>query len=73
MDGLKGKEENIVVIGATNASEQHLDQALSSMAQGMPDDLVTIDLTAALSALGEITGETVSEELLETIFDDELS
>ncbi|MFC1643866.1 AAA family ATPase [Candidatus Omnitrophota bacterium] len=28
MDGLKGKEENIVVIGATNAPEQHLDQAL---------------------------------------------
>ncbi|MFH1797993.1 MAG: AAA family ATPase [Candidatus Omnitrophota bacterium] len=28
MDGLKGKEENVVVIGATNAFEQHLDQAL---------------------------------------------
>lgn len=28
MDGLKGKEQNIVVIGATNADETHLDQAL---------------------------------------------
>lgn len=28
MDGLKGKAENIVVIGATNAPEEHLDQAL---------------------------------------------
>ena len=28
MDGLKGKDENIVVIGATNAPEQTLDQAL---------------------------------------------
>ncbi len=28
MDGLKGKEDNIVVIGASNAHEQHLDQAL---------------------------------------------
>jgi cell division protease FtsH len=28
MDGLKGKEQNIVVIGATNAQEQHMDQAL---------------------------------------------
>jgi len=28
MDGLKGKDENIVVIGATNAQELHLDQAL---------------------------------------------
>jgi len=34
----------------------------------MPDDFVTIDLTAALNALGEVTGEAVSEELLETIF-----
>jgi len=28
MDGLKEKEQNIVVIGATNAPEQHLDDAL---------------------------------------------
>lgn len=28
MDGLKGKDDNIVVIGASNAHEQHLDQAL---------------------------------------------
>ncbi len=28
MDGLKGKEENIVIIGATNAHEGHLDEAL---------------------------------------------
>ncbi|HNX90413.1 MAG TPA: AAA family ATPase [Candidatus Omnitrophota bacterium] len=28
MDGLKGRDSNIVVIGATNASEEHLDAAL---------------------------------------------
>ena len=28
MDGLKGKDDNIVIIGASNAHEQHLDQAL---------------------------------------------
>ncbi|MBE0416036.1 MAG: tRNA uridine-5-carboxymethylaminomethyl(34) synthesis GTPase MnmE [Dehalococcoidia bacterium] len=49
-------------------AEAHLDQALSSIEAQMPDDFVTIDLTAALNALGEITGETVTEELLETIF-----
>ncbi len=49
-------------------AEGHLEQALSSIAAQMPDDFITIDLTAALNALGEITGETVSEELLETIF-----
>ena len=31
-------------------------------------DLATIDLTAAANALGEITGETAGEDLLETIF-----
>jgi tRNA modification GTPase len=34
----------------------------------MPDDFITIDLTAAASALGEITGETVQDDLLEAIF-----
>jgi len=46
----------------------HLEGALAGIAGGVPDDFVTIDLTAALSDLGEITGETVSGELLETIF-----
>ena len=49
-------------------AEGHLEQALSSIQSQMPDDFITIDLTAALNALGELTGETVSEELLETIF-----
>lgn len=31
-------------------------------------DLVAVDLNAAVSALGEITGETVSDDVLEAIF-----
>lgn len=46
----------------------HLDQALDGIASGMPDDCITIDLTSALNTLGEITGETVNDELLEIIF-----
>ncbi|MDY6916473.1 MAG: tRNA uridine-5-carboxymethylaminomethyl(34) synthesis GTPase MnmE [Chloroflexota bacterium] len=46
----------------------HLEQALAGIDAPVPDDFVTIDLTGALNALGEITGETVSDELLETIF-----
>jgi tRNA modification GTPase len=47
-----------------------LDQALGDLDAGMADDFVTIHLTACLGALGEITGETVREDLLETIFAD---
>ncbi len=47
-----------------------LDQALRDLDAGMADDFVTIHLTACLGALGEITGETVREDLLETIFAD---
>ena len=46
----------------------HLASAQGAHAQGMPADFVAIDLTSAVNALGEITGETVSEDLLETIF-----
>ncbi|MDY6907136.1 MAG: tRNA uridine-5-carboxymethylaminomethyl(34) synthesis GTPase MnmE [Chloroflexota bacterium] len=53
---------------ALEQAAAYLEGALSGVAQGVPDDLVTIDLTAAANALGEITGETVSDELLETIF-----
>jgi len=53
---------------ALERAAQHLRQAEESLESDMPDDFVTIDLTAALDALGEITGETVNEELLDMIF-----
>lgn len=49
-------------------AQAHLDSALVAHRDGIPDDLVSIDLTAAANALGEITGETVSDTLLEAIF-----
>ena len=53
---------------ALTRAQKHLCSALSGLKDGLPDDFVTIDLTEALNALGEITGETVNEELLDTIF-----
>jgi tRNA modification GTPase len=40
----------------------------SGWSTGTPPDLVAGDLTAALNALGEITGDIVGEDLLDTIF-----
>lgn len=53
---------------ALRRAERHVDAALEGQREGRSADLVCIDLTSAVNALGEITGETVGEELLETIF-----
>jgi tRNA modification GTPase len=49
-------------------SIMHIDQALAGINSQIPDDFVTIDLTSASNTLGEITGETVNDELLDIIF-----
>jgi len=46
----------------------HVRAAMETRASGLPTDLLAIDLTAAVDALGEITGETATEDLLELIF-----
>ncbi len=53
---------------ALQRAEEHLSEAQASLEKNAPDDFITIDLTAALDALGEITGEKVTGDLLETIF-----
>ena len=53
---------------ALESAAGHLASAEKALVEGLADDFVTIDLTAALNSLGEITGETVTEDLLHTIF-----
>ncbi len=45
-----------------------LDDLQQSLARGEPLDLLAIDLSDAIAALGEITGEEANAQLLETIF-----
>ena len=41
----------------------------NGLAMGMPKDLLYIDLEDAATGLGEITGETVQEEIVNQVFE----
>ncbi|MBN1219674.1 MAG: tRNA uridine-5-carboxymethylaminomethyl(34) synthesis GTPase MnmE [Anaerolineae bacterium] len=47
---------------------EHSRAAIIAQQEGLSPDLVSIDVREAVEALGEITGETVTEDLLDTIF-----
>jgi tRNA modification GTPase len=46
----------------------HIDAARQTLADDVPLDFVSIDLRSTLDTLGEITGETADDDLLERIF-----
>lgn len=46
----------------------YLANALQTLEAGMPLDLMSVDLRGALEALGTITGQTVSNEIVDEIF-----
>ena len=47
---------------------QSLDDAQRAIDDGMTLDICAVDLSAALDALGEITGETMSEQVIGEVF-----
>ncbi len=53
---------------ALSACRKHLDEAISDLKSGVYPDIVTISLENAVQALGEVTGMTVSEEVIGNIF-----
>lgn len=55
---------------ALHRATEHLHASLATLEQNLPLDFVSIDLRAAYDSLGEVTGETVSEDLLDRIFSD---
>lgn len=66
--------------GAVITSERHqialqqavtsLQQALQSVEESMPAELLSVDLRGALDAVGLVTGETATEDIVERIFSD---
>jgi tRNA modification GTPase len=53
---------------ALNRALDHVNAARAAHDSGISTDLIAIDVTAAVNALGEITGQTAGEDLIETIF-----
>ena len=53
---------------AINEAKEEIKNVLNSNSMGIPIDMLSIDLQNAVQHLGEITGETVSEDVINGIF-----
>lgn len=60
---------NIRHIDAISRARDALERALKACEQGMSDEFLASDLRRALDAIGEVTGETYTNELLDLIFE----
>ena len=55
---------------ALERAKNHLEDVRETFEQGLPNDFLTIDLRSALEAVGEITGDTLGEDIIDQIFAD---
>lgn len=73
-EGITGDEEIYITRtrhkNALLRAVQAMDRVIATHQQGLPYDLYSIDLRDALDALGEITGETLNEDIIDRIFQD---
>lgn len=54
---------------AVSRAADSIGKALQSLAAGMTPDAVLVDVEAAMEALGEVTGQTMREEITNRIFE----
>lgn len=71
--GIESNQNSVIVtnarhIGLLNQAEDALDSVLKGLKDGMPVDLVQIDMTRCWDFLGEITGDSYQDELLDQLF-----
>ncbi|MEW6172995.1 MAG: tRNA uridine-5-carboxymethylaminomethyl(34) synthesis GTPase MnmE [Bacillota bacterium] len=69
------KPDEVLVSRARHTEAIHrfvggVEAAIDGLKSGVPEDLISIDLRAGITALGEITGENVTEDVIESIFRD---
>jgi tRNA modification GTPase len=68
IDAQRALVANARQIDALTRARDSLVHASATLASDMPIDMLAVDLRAALAAYGEVTGETVTEEVLDGIF-----
>jgi len=56
------------IINLIKASLNHINHALNNIKKEIPVDMIAIDIKAAWDTLGEVTGESYQDELIETLF-----
>jgi len=59
---------NVRQIEALRQADEHLEEALQTIHREMSPDFIVIDLRSAWETLGEITGDTVGEDIIDQIF-----
>ena len=72
-EGIESSQSTVMVtnarhIGLLHQANDALNDVLSGIAAGMPVDLVQIDMTRCWELLGEITGDSYQDELLDQLF-----
>ncbi len=55
-------------VAAIQRAREAITRGSEVVSAGLPDDLLAADLRASVAALGEITGETVGEDVLSRVF-----
>lgn len=71
--GIESSQNNVMVtnarhIGLLHQANDALNDVLKGIKDGMPVDLVQIDMTRCWDLLGEITGDSYQDELLDQLF-----
>ena len=72
-EGIESSQNNVMVtnarhIGLLHQANDALSDVLKGTNDGMPVDLVQIDMTRCWDLLGEITGDSYQDELLDQLF-----
>ena len=59
---------NVRHIALMEQAKSHLDEAVNNIELGMPVDFIATDLRSAWEALGEITGDSLRESMVDELF-----